>query len=256
MAGTPTLKNGPITGIVAAGAATGSFTPTALALVIVVWTVTGSATATGARTAANISSTISGMGAWTMQQRSAPGATSQSAVYIGYAFAGASPSAGTVTLTLAAAPTDAQVSVIEITGVSTSTPVVGVVTNAGTAVSFNETFTGGQVPVAADVLFAASCSRNDAAAIGGTGFNVLVNATKASPSASQCVEYKTGVTQTNADISGLNTVHNTFVAFIVKDAGGGGAVPKHKIHTGAGMTDSIRKTYNGSTWTETVSSIR
>jgi hypothetical protein len=69
------------------------------------------------------------------------------------------------------------------------------------------------------------------------------------------VEYEGNATDTVVDFSNVGTIHTAMLAFIVK-AATGGAAPKHKVHTGASFTDSVRKIYNGSTWTETVSSIR
>lgn len=128
--GTPTVLAATVF-VTASPATTAAFTPTGGALVEVVATVTGTAAATGALTTADISSTITGMGTWSLEQRSASGLGSATAVYIFRAFAPASPGSGTVTVTFpTTTPAKASVTVVETTGVDTTTPVAGVATTA------------------------------------------------------------------------------------------------------------------------------
>lgn len=251
----PSSASGPAGTQVTAAVTTASFTPTANAFIVVVVGSTGSAAATGALTTAAISSTHSAgtFGAWTIQQSNGGGA-SRSGVFVFYCFAGASPGAGTLTLTLGAAPTDAVIQVLEFTGVDTTTPVVGVATT-GVATS-TASVTVGATPTTSDYLFGAVCSRNDNDGFTpGSGFTAFTQYFHGSPVASVLIEYQTGTTSTTVDVSSSNTVWTTLVGFIIKNAAAG-ATPKHKVLVVSTWTDSIRRTYNGSTWTDTVTSIR
>lgn len=251
----PTIRSGPTGGIATAAVTSASFTPTANSFVLVIVGSTGASGATNTRATTDLSSTHSGgtFGAWGLYQQPSVAGT-QCATYVFYAFAGASPGAGTITVTLGAAPTEANITILEFTGVDTTTP-VGAAATAGST-SGSQSVTVPAAPVAADYLFGAATTRNlNGAMTVGSGFTQAYAYFKAAPSASVTTEYKTGVTTTTVDISGGGTAYTTLVGFVIKNASAG-ATPKHKVHTGAGLTNSIRKVYNGSTWTDTVSSIR
>lgn len=231
---------------------TASWTPTAGALVFVVVTVTGGASDVPVVAATNLGSHPAFSGGWSLIQQSNPGGTSRASIYMFYAFA-ASATAGTVTLTWPTVPPSVEIAVWEVTGADTSNPIVGT-TGMFTflaAPSLNTTVS----PTTADIKVGAIASRNDSTGVSaGTGYTLLVNHFHANPSAAMGIEYEGAATDTTVDFSSVSTIHSAMLAFIIQ-AAAGGATPKHKIHTGAGFTNSIRKVYNGSSWTETTTVI-
>ena len=194
-----------------------AFRPTANALVQVVVSVMGNASANSPVAASAITSTISGMGPWSLLQK-AGAANATSAVFVFYATAGASPNTGTVTVTLVGSPNDGKLGVFEQTGHDATNPIVG------TADAFSSTTTASvtltQAPTAGDYVNGIATARNNiTAATAGTGFTMLWSvANTSTPSAATSMEYRTGSTRTSADINGLWTVHNSFIAYIVKAA--------------------------------------
>lgn len=232
---------------------TASFTPTSGALVIVVVTATGGASDTGTESAAAMFGAHDAIPSWTMIQQSAAGGSAKAATYIGYGIA-SSATADTLTITKAGAPVSLEAVIWEITGIDTTTPISDVI--GGFFTVSNPSLTVGSAPGTDDMKVGAIASRNDSDGFtAGSGYTLLVNHFHANPSASMGVEYEGNATDTTVDFTGANTVHSAMLAFIIQAAAGGGAAPKHKIHTGAGFTDSIRKTYNGSVWTETVTDL-
>ena len=232
---------------------TASFTPTSGALVLVVVTATGGSSDTGTETAAAMFGAHDAIASWTMIQQSNAGGSAKAAVYIGYGFA-SSATADTLTITKAGAPASLECYIWEITGVDTSTPITDVI--GGFFTVTNPSLTVGSAPGTDDMKVGVLASRNDSDGVtAGSGFTLLANHFHANPSAALAVEYEGSATDTTVDFSGVNTVHTAMLAFIIQ-AAAAGSTPKHKVHTGAGFTNSIRKVYNGSTWTETVSSIR
>lgn len=250
--GTPTVIE-PAQQFIATPYTTTTWTPTAGALVFVVVTVTGGASDVPVAAASDLGAHSAFSGGWNLLQQSNPGGTSKASIYIFYDFAD-SATTDDVTLTWPTIPPSLEIAVWEITGADTSTPIVGQ-TGMFTflaAPSLNTTV----APTTADIKVGALASRNDSTGVtAGAGHTLLINYFHANPSAAMGVEYEGNATDTVVDFSGVSTIHTAMLAFIVK-AAAGGTTPKHKVHTGASFTDSIRKIYNGSTWTETVSSIR
>lgn len=250
--GTPTVKLAAAQ-FTATPYTTASWTPTAGALVFVTVTVTGGASDVPTAAATDLSSHAAFSGGWTLLQQSNPGGTARASIYLFYAFA-ATATAGTVTLTWPTVAPSVEIAVWEVTGADTTTPIVGA-TGMFTflaAPSLNTTV----APTTADLKVGALASRNDSSGVtAGTGYTLLINHFHANPSAAMAIEYEGSATDTVVDFSGVGTVHTAMLAFIIQ-AAAVGATPKHKVHTGAGFTDSIRKVYNGSSWTDTVSSIR
>lgn len=200
-----------------------SYTPTANGLQIVVISGTGSI---NGQTLSSVSSTHSGTGSWNFVGWT-PSASSKVSVYIAWAVTGASPGSGTFTATFVSTTTDNQLTVCEITGQDTTTPVdssQGASNPLGDATtSTTPSLTLNTSPTTNDVTFGAFASRNlggsDISA--GAGFTALVQNHHANPSATQMLEYRASSTSTTVAASGMGSVANAGVAIIVKAAAGG-----------------------------------
>lgn len=214
--GTPTLAPGTavVTGT-AAAPTSASFTPPANSLIVVVGAVTGTATAQGA---ISVSSTHTGIGAWNTTSVHTSVATTVSGV-MAWSLAGASPSAGIVTVTYSAGGTDNRFAVFCITGVDTTTPVVGTVSNNNTTAT-SLSLTVSQSPTVDDMLLGMFDSRNVTSdATVGSGFTAALNSWKSPiPTSGLLLEYKTGVTTTTVDASNLGVPQHGGVAYVVKAA--------------------------------------
>jgi hypothetical protein len=218
--GTPTILHTPSGQSVGPGITTGTISPTANALVVVVFTLTGGAADTIAHSATDTSTSGLTMGSWSVLN-AAPAAATSVSTHVFYAIAGGTPGSGTITVTAPGGTfTDGKIGVFEVTGADTTTPVVGDaswtgVGNAAPSVTLSAT------PNAADLIIGAAGIRNDSDGMTpGTNFTELWDVGTTNPSASTMVEYDTGSTSTTVDLSGASTVYGSLIGFIIKPGSG------------------------------------
>ena len=195
-----------------------SFTPPANSLIIVVGAVTGTASANGA---ISVSSTHTGISAWTTTSAHTSTGTTSSGVFA-WALAGSSPSAGTVTVTFSAGGVDNRFAIYTITGVDTTTPVAGTVSNNNFTTA-TPSLTVGSTPTTDDMLIGTFNDRNvTSAKTAGSGFTLAFSSQNAaSPSAGLMLEYRTGTTSTTVDAGNTGTIRHTGIACVVKAAAAG-----------------------------------
>ena len=203
-----------------------SFTPAANSLISVFVSVTGSASDTATRTNSMLSTTITGMGTWNIAQASNTGVSAQTATYVLYSLAGSSPSAGTISINLGGAPADMEVSVIQHTGVNTTTP-VGSVTFAEYPLDTQWAITLSPAPAENDRAIAFITSRNSNMDPTPLGTNVDYEFTTigTSPNATQyLMQNYAQPPDSLIGADAINSVHNSGVAMVIKaaEAGGGG----------------------------------
>lgn len=200
---------------------TASFTPTELAEVFVVATVTGGSGLTTSLTTAAIESTHSNLGPWKLEQVADPGQNGAVALYVFHARASAGVTSGTCTLTMAgSSPPDLQVTVMQVTDARSYDTIRGLVSGQGSVSSFSLNLT--EEPLGGDVVLGFSSSRNDAdGSTPGTGFTELYDAFHSNPSASQMCQHRTGSASKAVGVSGMDTAYSAFLAFIVKQEDGG-----------------------------------
>lgn len=197
---------------------TPSFAMPANGLAVITLSITGSASDTGTRDTSVVSSTFSGMGAWSMVQGSNSGVTAKTGTYTFWSLAGASPGTGTITVNITGAVADFEVSAHVMTNVDQTTPVIGAVGGMADAVS-TLPLTLGATPTSSDLVFQGITSRNFSGSPTSIAAGQTVDYTLlgASPNATQSIiEGRT--TTTSVGASGLNTVHNSGTAIIVKAA--------------------------------------
>lgn len=194
----------------------GPLAPAGGALVMVVVSNTGSASDNASRAATDITSTIPIVGSWGLAQQSNPGTTASTSVYVWYAITTASPGTNrTITLSTGSSPADSNITILQATGIAASS-VVGTPVGAFNTVA-SATLTLGAAPTTDDMVLAFSTSRNDSnGAVAAGGFTLHINQFKTNPTASQAVGYRHATTSTAVAFDGLNTVHNSLLAFVVK----------------------------------------
>lgn len=219
---------------------TGTLSPSANALVMLIVSNTGSVSDTSSKLASNVTSTFAINGSWAIMQVADPGATSRASIHVWWAITTGSPGSGTITLNTGASPADSHIGVIEFTGIDTSTPMTGYIGPAATATAaFTLTLTA--APAAADWTYTIAASRNDTnGATVGSGFTLDFNAFHASPTASLSTQSRTGSTSTSAAFAGLGTVSNAAMAFNVKVAPAGGTV--HQVTGTVAVTSTTTGT--------------
>lgn len=213
--GTPTVATAVVEGATSPQTSA-SFTPPDNALVIIVAAVTGSAISNGAM---SFSTTITSTGQSALTTVNANTATATTAsCALAYFTTGTGATAGTCTVTYGSdTPADCRMTVITITGVDTTTPVTGTVSDNNILTdAFSLTTT--TTPTTADYLFGLACARNvSAAATPGTGFTDTVNSNgAANPRVLLLAEYRGNTTSTTVDGSGLGTLQHAAIGLVVK----------------------------------------
>jgi fibronectin-binding autotransporter adhesin len=198
----------------------GTISPSANALVLVMVSNTGSVGDTSSKLASNLTSTFAINGSWAIQQVADPGATSRSSIHVWWAVTTSSPGSGTVTINTGASPAASHIAIVEFTGIDTTTPMTGYIGPVGSA-SATGTLTLTAAPTTADVTYSVAASRNDTnGATAGSGMTLHLNAWHASPSAGLSTQQRTSSTSTSVPYAGLGTVWNSVMAFNVKVASG------------------------------------
>jgi hypothetical protein len=198
-----------------------SFTPTANSLLIAVGS---GAVGSGARTLVSASSTHTGSGSWTPLY--ANGVHNFSIVTgLAYAKMGASPGAGTVTMTFDGNIVGKKIVVYEITGHDTATPVIQSATITGGGVS-SRTVTLGASPAADSLVFGviAAFYASGISITPGSGFSELNDAAQGTGGTSIILQqqYDQDSADTTCDWTGLaSTTNCAAVAIEIAAAGGG-----------------------------------
>lgn len=192
-----------------------SFAPSADSQVFVVVSNTGSVNDTSNKLATDVTSTFAVTAAgWSIYQSPAPGVTAQTSTHVWTARTTSSPGSGTVTINSGATPAASAITILEMTGADATAPINGAVSTqaaGGTSISLDTA-----VPVATgDAVLIFGTSRNDSDGMTSTMTEVVDSYRGSNPSATQYAAYRTGSTSSTADISGMNTVHNSAVAFHV-----------------------------------------
>lgn len=200
---------------------TASFTPTELAEVFVVVSVTGGTGLTGSLSASAIQSTHTNLGPWELEQVADPGVSGAVALYVFHAFADTGVSSGTATITVGGTtPPDMQVTVLQVTDARSYDVVRGVVSGQGAVDQFSLNLT--EAPIGGDMVLGFSTSRNDGdGCVPGSGFTELYDNWHSNPSASQAGQYRTGSASTAVGVTGMDSAYSAFLALIVKQEDGG-----------------------------------
>jgi hypothetical protein len=236
--GTPTQQAvvGPTT---QAAPVSASFTPPANSLIVVAAAITGTASATGA---ISVSSSHTGIGAWTSTSAHTSTGTTSSGV-LAWSLTGASPSAGTVTVTFSAGGVDNRFCVYTITGVDTTTPVVGTVSNNNFTTA-TPSLTVTVSPTVDDMLVGTFNNRNVFTAMtAGASFTATFTAQNAAtPSAGIILEHRTATTSTTVNCGNSGTIRHTGIAFVVKNAAAAGPVSATLTATTPAVTGAVTAT--------------
>lgn len=197
---------------------TGSVTPTANALVIV---LVSAVTNAGTPDIVGITSTLSGMGTWTEIADIAHSAGTKALAAAWYSIAGASPGTGTITVDASSAFARWTVTVAEIaSGYDTSTPAINAKTGTGT--SATPSLTLDSSPAATSIVMGIVTSLGDDGITPGAAYVELVDATSGgSNAARQEIEYDSTPGSTTVDWSDAGVTSNAFLAFEIKAAAAG-----------------------------------
>jgi hypothetical protein len=215
---TPNVLVAPVQLVGSGTLSSGSFTPSANALVLVQVAVSGGAAATADWAVGDMTVTGgSGMGSWSLIQISY-GATAGAANHIYYATAPASPAS--MTCSFSVTGVEQRLAVWEVTGHDTTTPIVGTASYIAATTTMSNTVT--ESPTADDLIIGTCGSRNTYdGASPGTNFTEFIDAySGAAPSAQIYAEWDTGSTSTTVDATSFGTARNAWMSFIIKVASG------------------------------------
>lgn len=218
----------------------GTLSPTANALLIAAACLGASSSTDFTQ---SIADTFIGTGAWTQYTISASDATAnrffRTSVFV--AQAGAVPLTGAITVTASANQSRKTLSVYEVTGFNTSTPVAQSITGENEATPLTLIFGGS--PVATSLIFAAIGAVAETSGITpGTNFTELdeVDSTGSNNIVLE-TQYDNGSGTTTADWSALVNRQHVGVAIEISVAGGGGS----SIKTVNGLAIASVKVVNG-----------
>jgi len=213
----PSALTGTVSTATITSLASPSFTPTANSLLIVVMaTVAGSGTTidhTGC------TSTITGQGAFTGYEAQQNVNSRRNNLSIWVSQTGASPNAGTVTVSWDNAATRSVILVYEVTGHLVASPIGASGTNIGTASTLTVTLSA--TPAAASMVFAGVCSASgttDPGITPGAGFTGLTSLGSGGTTVRAWTETMYDITSADdsADWSSLATVNNVGTAIEIK----------------------------------------
>lgn len=222
MPGTPTVLNSTAQTNSSAVSTSGSVSPAANALLVV---IAGTTAGSGGAQFANptIADTFSGGSlTWTRQVQFEQASTSSAATVIFTAQTGATPGSGTVSVTWPTASTRRVIHVCQVaTDFNTTTPVAQVASGgSGPATTLSLTLPG--TPAASSLVMGGVVSRGDSDvdATAGANFTELVD-TAASTNTNLQVQYDAASATTTVDWSALGTL-NAGVAIEIAAAAAGG----------------------------------
>lgn len=225
---------------------TASISPSANALLLVVVSVT---VAAESPSISSITSTLSGLGTWTAIGETWHDAANNSFVAAWRCKCGATPGSGTVTVNASVSFNRWVVSVIEITGENTTTPVANF--KSGTGTSATPSLTLDSTPAADSCVIGVLTSQGDTNGVteGGAYVELIDISSGGGATARQHVEYDLSPGSTTVDWSAAATTSNSFIAFEVQAAGGGGTEYNQSAAgtlTNAGtVTKATAKTFTG-----------
>jgi hypothetical protein len=234
----------------AASKATPTFSPPANSLLIVVASILGGSSATGA--GATIATTVDMTGSFT-KYSAAAGAATTAALHVFVGKTSATPGTGkTATVTLPGTPTQGSIFAMWIPdGFDTASPV------GGTGILMPTTSTTPSVTLstaseAGDRVISFTVSRNRTTAqIPGSGFAARLNDFGGTPYAALLVQDSTGSVVTAASSSGVASTSNAMVALVIKTDGAAVAPYADMFYwNGSAMIPGDLFWWNGSTMVE------